>query len=79
MCSILFALMTFSEAKNFKQFCQLGRGFLLFSTVIYCWMAAVVRISNDDVIDGDDVEEMLCTATLVNHDLVVTSAECAQQ
>ena len=44
------------------------------STVIYCWMAAVVR-----VLDGGDKIEFLCTGSLVRKDLVVTSASCANQ
>ena len=41
------------------------------STVIYCWMAAVVSVWED----GET--EFLCTGSLVRKDLIVTSASCA--
>ena len=52
------------------------------STVIYCWMAAVVRISpqveggEEEDAETPDTEEVLCTASLVALDVVVTSAAC---
>jgi len=41
------------------------------STVIYCWMAAVVSVWEDGR------TEFLCTGSLVKKDLIVTSASCA--
>ena len=40
------------------------------STVIYCWMAAVVSV-------WEDGSQFLCTGSLVKRDLIVTSASCA--
>ncbi len=52
-------------------------GGVVTSTVIYCWMAAVVRMRKEPGEDKEEeVEEMLCTASLVHTDLVITSAAC---
>ena len=42
------------------------------STVLYCWMAAIMEVSKD----GDEPDQFICTGTLVQPDLVVTSASC---
>ncbi len=44
------------------------------STVIYCWMAAIVKVKEGE--DGGPAD-FLCTGSLVKRDLVVTSASCA--
>ncbi len=61
-------------------------GGVVTSTVIYCWMAAVVRIREprgDEEEEEDeetpDMEEMLCTGSLVATDAIITSAECMVQ
>ncbi len=40
------------------------------STVLYCWMAAIVEKSKDDN------NQFICTGALVEPDLIVTSASC---
>ena len=40
------------------------------STVLYCWVAAIVT---------RDTEEFVCTGTLVAEDLVITSGSCISQ
>jgi len=42
------------------------------STVLFCWMAAIMEKSKDES-EGD---QFICTGTLVEPDLVVTSASC---
>jgi hypothetical protein len=50
------------------------------STVIYCWMAAIVKMEvNSEGEAEHEQKEFLCTGTLVRKDLVVTSASCAIQ
>lgn len=53
------------------------------STVIYCWMAAIVKVSDTEVSEEGEEEEVpdefLCTGSLVENDLIVTSASCAIQ
>jgi hypothetical protein len=41
------------------------------STVLYCWMAAIMEISKDG-----EKDQFICTGTLVEPDLIVTSASC---
>ena len=43
------------------------------STVLYCWMAAIV-----EQLPGDK-KKFLCTGTLVRQDLIVTSASCTHR
>ena len=38
--------------------------------MVYCWMVAIVRVGDK----GED--QLVCSGTLVNTDLVVTSASC---
>ena len=43
------------------------------STVIYCWMAAIVRE------ESDGSKDLVCTGSLGQRNLVVTSAACAHE
>jgi len=47
------------------------------STVLHCWMAAVVRVKK--VAGKEETEEVLCTGVLAAPDVVVTSAECTMK
>jgi len=42
------------------------------STVLFCWMAAIMEKSKDE----SESDQFICTGTLVEPDLVVTSASC---
>eukprot|EP00095_Tigriopus_kingsejongensis_P012218 maker-scaffold927_size80360-snap-gene-0.26 protein:Tk12218 transcript:maker-scaffold927_size80360-snap-gene-0.26-mRNA-1 annotation:"hypothetical protein DAPPUDRAFT_324324" len=58
--------------KNREQSEYVGGG-VVTSTVIYCWMAAVVAQT------AEGRNEFVCTGTLVKQDLVVVSASCAME
>ena len=53
-------------------FCRIIGGDVT-STVLYCWMAAIV-----EQLPGDK-KKFLCTGTLVKQDLIVTSASCTHR
>eukprot|EP00096_Caligus_rogercresseyi_P003671 TRINITY_DN1706_c0_g1_i1.p1 TRINITY_DN1706_c0_g1~~TRINITY_DN1706_c0_g1_i1.p1 ORF type:complete len:557 (-),score=102.64 TRINITY_DN1706_c0_g1_i1:59-1729(-) len=40
------------------------------STVIYCWLAAVIEV---------ETQKLICTGTLVQRDVVITTASCAHK
>ena len=43
------------------------------STVLYCWMAAIVEQQ------PGDKNKFVCTGTLVKQDLIITSASCTHR
>ena len=60
------------EKNNYNLYFRIIAGDVT-STVLYCWMAAIV-----EQLPGDK-KKFLCTGTLVKPDLIISSASCTHR